>query len=84
MAGVLAAISGLISVRPLAVRRTLRHEPRGSDGDLEAMLLGPYVTPLEHHDYLADRWSVIADVAVVVGLEQSVRRVQSGSRDDLA
>ena len=97
-AGALVAIAALIGLWPWAVRRIteaaveacriLRREPRSAapeaDVDLEVMLLGPYVTPPGHHDHLADRWSVIADVAVVVGLEQSVSRVQSGGRDDVA
>lgn len=97
-AGALIAIAALIGVWPWAVRRiaevaaearcVFRRQPRSAvpedDADLEVMLLGPYVTPAGHHDYLADRWSVIADIAVVVGLEQSVGRVQSGGRDDVA
>ena len=93
-AGALIAIASLIGVWPWAVRgttearRILRRGPRSAvpegDADLEVMLLGPYVTPPGHHDHLADRWSVIADVAVVVGLEQSVSRVRSGGRDDVA
>lgn len=97
-AGALIAIAALIAVWPWTVRRIaeaavetrriLRREPRvvtpERNADLEVMLLGPYVTPPGHHDHIADRWSVIADVAVVVGLEQSVSRVQSGGRDDVA
>jgi hypothetical protein len=93
-AGALIAIAALIGVWPWAVRRITdaaaearrilgRSAPEG-DAELEVMLLGPYVTPPDHHDHLADRWSVIADVAVVVGLEQSASRVRSGGRDDVA
>ncbi|WP_212010401.1 hypothetical protein [Catenulispora pinistramenti] len=95
-AGALIAIAALIGMWPWVARRIveaaadarwiLRRGPRSAapegDADLEVMLLGPYMTPRGHHDHLADRWSVIADVAVVVGLEQSVSRVQSGGRDD--
>ena len=97
-AGALVTIAARIALWPWTVRRIteasaearriLRSEPRSAapdgDADLEVMLLGPYVTPPGHHDHLADRWSVIADVAVVVGLERSVSRVRSGGRDDVA
>lgn len=98
VAGAFAVLIVLARLTPWALRRTgeaaaearriLRREPRrctaAGETDLDAALLGPYVTPPGHHDFLADRWSVIADVAVVVGLEQSVRRVQSGGCDDVA
>jgi len=66
------------------IKRRIRRDRQRADADVEGLLLGPYLTTSDHHDFIADRWSVIADAAVVVGLEQSVRRVQSGGRDDVA
>ena len=59
-----------------ATARSVRHRQE-AEPDLEALLLGPYLTTPEHHDFIADRWSVIADAAVVVAMEQSLKSVKS-------
>ena len=69
-----------LAVTDRALRRSTARNVRrrrAAEPDLEALLLGPYLTTPGHHDFIADRWSVIADAAVVASMEQSLRRIKS-------
>ena len=76
---ILWAVRSLVETDRALRRATARsvHRRREAEADLEALLLGPYLTTPGHHDFIADRWSVIADAAVVVGMEQSLKTIKS-------